>query len=189
MHILIFILAAIGWFVFTAIDQVSGVVKESKYKKALAPYGYAMEYEFAIQKWNSYQNYMKQYDQEHSDDPPKYGHTDAAWEAVSRKIIQELQAYPDAYRAFDQHGYGPYTLCETYCMVWARWETVKHGRNPMIVGEMTPKPLPTGYMWALYAGQTPLPRENRTSVNADMLAVYKRKDEASERELARMQQW
>lgn len=174
--------------VCTGIDGIIGAKREIDRKKSLAPNGYAMEYKFAYEKYNYFYSKAEAKKKEMGIENKicTTKEEDAEiWADVEPEIWADTNKYPEVRRALEKHNKHQEDLLHYWAMIWARLETAKHGRNPMIVGKVDPQPLPTGVTWAMLEGITPLPGTlwGRTGWFQEKYDAYLQQDEASEREL------
>ena len=170
------------------IDGIITVKQQSDYRKSLAPNGYAMEYKFAYDKYNHFRSKAdakkKEMGIEGKVCTTREEETEI-WEDVEAEIWADTNQYPEVRRALEKHNMHHDDLLYHWAVVWARMETAKHGKNPMVVGKLDPQPLPTGVTWAMAGGNTPLPNNLWGRINwfQDKYDGYLQKDQASEREL------
>lgn len=173
---------------FKGIDGILTVKQESDHIKSLAPNGYALEYKLAFEKYNYFRAKADAKKKEMGIEKKICTTREEEaeiWNDVEAEIWADTNKYPEVRRALEKHNKHHDDLLYYWASIWARLETVKHGKNPMVIGKVDPQPLPTGVQWALDGGDTPLPGNlwGRTNWFQDKYDGYLKQDQASEREL------
>ena len=183
MHLVFALVLAFLLAILHAVKDTTDFVQKERYKKKLVPYGTAIEYKLASAKYKEiWEQYAATADQGLS--------SAERWKPIEEKIYAEMRTYGgNIYRVFDRNARHGADLMRRWPVVYARLETAKRGRNPLCVGEKIPKPLPDGVDWALVVGKTPLSSDpwNHGEFSQYAYDHWLRIDEASERELVRMQ--
>lgn len=173
---------------FKGIDGIITAKQQSDHIKSLAPNGYALEYKLAFEKYNYFRAKADAKKKEMGIEKKICTTREEEaeiWNDVEAEIWADTNKYPEVRRALEKYNKSRDDLLYYWACIYARLETVKRGRNPMVSGGIDPKPLPTGVQWAMAGGDTPLPDNlwGRSQFWQDKYDNYLKRDQASEREL------
>lgn len=184
MHVALLMLFLALAIIFRTADKFIASYKIVAKKRNAVPTGVAIEYKIGVEKYQSYNDIINELDKEFKTEKSVF-HAQESQDRITEIIRNEIYRYnPEIHAEFCRQGQRGMLLAEAWAVVYARLETVKQGRNPLMMGYKIPVPLPTGWKWAFSGKASPV---NTRKFDQSLYEYHQRTDKRSEEELRRMQ--